>query len=102
MWLVSVSEWSLPLNRGGIKTSVGEYSISAVGPGPRAAKHWALAKDAGLKTVAKVQLNNTWELSAVPYLPQVFLCGALLSWLTARVSALNWEVAGTIPPRGLE
>jgi len=29
---MSVSEWSLPIERGGIKTTVGEYSISAVGP----------------------------------------------------------------------
>ena len=37
--------------------------MSAVGPGPRAQRHWTEAKEAGLKTVAKVQLNNTWELS---------------------------------------
>ena len=33
---MSVSEWDKPIERGGIKTKVGEYSISAVGPGPRA------------------------------------------------------------------
>ena len=65
----SVSEWSLPIERGGIKSNVGEYSISSVGPGPRAAKHWELARNRGLKTFAKVQFNVTWELAAVPYLP---------------------------------
>ncbi|MBQ8286689.1 MAG: hypothetical protein IJZ10_10380, partial [Thermoguttaceae bacterium] len=41
VWLQSVSEWALPLERGGVPVSIGEYSISAVGPGPRAVEHWA-------------------------------------------------------------
>ena len=115
VWLQSVSEWSLPLDRGGVKTAVGEYSISAVGPGPRATKHWALAKQAGLKTVAKVAFNNTWEMSAVPYLPTLDLiaehCGNLakagvdglmLSWSLGGYPSPNLEVAAkfnqTPPP----
>ncbi len=35
-WLMSVSEWASPIERGGIKTLVGEYSMSALGPGPHA------------------------------------------------------------------
>jgi hypothetical protein len=69
--LMSVSEWSLPIERGGVKSEVGEYSISAIGPGPRALRHWAWARQRGLRTVAKVQAGNTWELSSVPYLPAV-------------------------------
>lgn len=69
MRILSISEWYKPVERGGVKTSVGEYSISVVGPGPRATKNWELAKKAGLTTLAKVQLNNTWEISAVPYIP---------------------------------
>lgn len=69
--LQSVSEWSLPIRRGGVASEVGEYSISAIGPGPRATRHWARAKARGLKTIAKVQCGNTWELSAVPYIPAV-------------------------------
>ncbi len=68
---MSVSEWQLPVERGGIKTEVGEYSISAVGPGPRAQRHWKWAQAQGLKTAAKIQAGNTWELSAVPYIPAV-------------------------------
>ncbi|MCX6905927.1 MAG: hypothetical protein NTW03_21100 [Verrucomicrobia bacterium] len=68
---MSVSEWRLPLHRGGVQTEVGEYSISAVGPGPRARRHWELARQRGLKTIAKVQAGNTWELSAVPHIPAV-------------------------------
>ena len=69
--LMSVSEWSLPLRRGGVESAVGEYSLSAVGPGPRALRHWQTARKRGLKTVAKIQAANTWELSSVPYVPAV-------------------------------
>ena len=48
---------------------MGEYSISVVGPGPRAKRHWELARKQGLRTSAKIQAGNTWELSAVPYIP---------------------------------
>ncbi len=114
VWLMSVSEWSKPISRGGVETTVGEYSISAVGPGPRAAKHWRLAREAGLKTVAKVQLNNTWELSAVPYLPVLDLVaehcsnlaatgvdGLMLSWTLGGYPSPNLQVAQSfnqIPP----
>jgi len=67
--LMSVSEWGLPIERGGVKSTVGEYSISSIGPGPRALRHWEAAKKRGLRVVAKIQCGNTWELSAVPYLP---------------------------------
>ncbi len=67
--LISISEWSEPVSRGGVKTSVGEYSMSVVGPGPRARANWKLAKQRGLKALAKTQFNNTWEISAVPYIP---------------------------------
>lgn len=67
--IVSISEWSVPVERGGVKSAVGEYSISVVGPGPRATRNWAAASRAGLTNLAKVQFNNTWEISAVPYIP---------------------------------
>lgn len=69
--LLSVSEWSLPIERGGVKSTVGEYSISAIGPGPRATRHWAAAKKRGLRVAAKIQCGNTWELAAVPWIPVV-------------------------------
>lgn len=69
--LMSVSEWDLPIVRGGIESSVGEYSLSSIGPGPRATAHWKVAHDRGMKTVAKIQANITWEISSVPYVPAV-------------------------------
>ncbi len=68
-WLMSVSEWSLPIERGGIKSVVGEYSISSVGPGPRALKHWKAAEQAGVKPAVEIQFNNTCEIATIPYLP---------------------------------
>lgn len=67
--VISISEWSEPVFRGGVKTTVGEYSMSVVGPGPRARQNWTLAKERGLGAIAKTQFNNTWEISAVPYIP---------------------------------
>lgn len=69
--LQSVSEWELPINRGGVASAIGEYSISAIGPGPRALRHWALAREHGLQTMAKIQAGTTWELGSVPYIPAV-------------------------------
>jgi hypothetical protein len=109
VWLMSVSEWGLPLDRGGVRTSVGEYSVSAVGPGPRATRHWKLAQEAGLKTVAKVQLNNSWELSTVPYLPvmdsvaehcwnlaSAGVDGMMLSWGMGGYPSPNLEIAARL------
>lgn len=70
--LMSVSEWSLPIERGGIRSTIGEYSLSAVGPGPRALRHWAWARERRMRCVAKIQAANSWEMSCVPYIPVLF------------------------------
>jgi hypothetical protein len=67
--LMSVSEWDLPIKRGGVDGKVGEYSISAIGPGPRAKRHWAVARQHGLKIIAKIQAGTTWECGGLPYVP---------------------------------
>src|SRR5690606_24749112 len=64
-----VSEWSLPTHVGGVEGKVGEYSISAIGPGPRAKKHWAIAREHGFRLLAKIQAGTTWECGGVPYIP---------------------------------
>jgi hypothetical protein len=105
VYLMCVSEWGKPITRGGISSAVGEYSISSVGPGPRAAKHWALARERGLKTLAKVQVNASWELSAVPFLPVMNLVaehcdnltrtgidGLMLSWTVGGYPSPNLEL----------
>jgi len=106
VWLQSVSEWQVSFTRGGIAGTVGEYSLSVVGPGSRAKKHWEWARQAGLKTSAKLQLNNTWELAPVPWLPVLDLVarhceavsrervdGLLLSWSLGGHPSPNLQVA---------
>ena len=107
--LMSVSEWSIPITRGGVKSEIGEYSISTIGPGPRATRHWQIARDLGLKTLAKIQAGNTWELSAVPYIPAVEnvarhaanlreakVDGLMLGWTLGGYPSPNLEVVAEI------
>lgn len=106
VWLMSVSEWDVPIERGGIKTKVGEYAISAVGPGPRALRHWTAAKQAGLKTAAEIQFNNTCEIADLPYLPVMDLVaehcrnltpteldGMLIGWTMGGHPSPNFQLA---------
>ncbi len=102
VWLMSASEWSLPIERGGIKTTVGEYSISSVGPGPRALAHWQAAHQAGLKTGAEIQFNNTCEIASVPYLPVLDLvaehCRKLVSAAKLDAMLIGWTMGGYPSP----
>lgn len=102
----SISEWSHPVKRGGVESQVGEYSISVVGPGPRATRNWKIARESGLRAVAKVAFNNTWEISAVPYIPvpqlvlehcekleKAGVSGLMLSWTCGGYPSPNLEAA---------
>jgi hypothetical protein len=107
--LMSVSEWSIPIQRGGVSSVIGEYSISTIGPGPRATHHWQLARDHGLKTLAKIQAGVTWELGAVPYIPAVanvaqhianlrsaHVDGLMLGWTLGGYPSPNLEVVAAM------
>lgn len=111
--VMSVSEWNLPIERGGIRSQVGEYSISAVGPGPRAKRAWAAARKRGLQAIAKIQAGNTWELSSVPYIPAVAnvaehaahlkdegVDGIMLGWTLGGHPSPNLEVVEEIMSGG--
>jgi hypothetical protein len=112
VWLMSVSEWDLPLTRGGISSKVGEYSISAVGPGSRALRHWAAAAQAGIRTAAEVQFNNTCEIASLPYLPVMDLVaehcrnlapakldGMLIGWTMGGYPSPNFDLARRLSRR---
>jgi hypothetical protein len=99
--LMCVSEEALPTHVGGVDAQVIDYSISQVGPGPKALPLWEQARRRGLKTVAKVQLNTTWECSAVPWLPAFDLVEEHLRNLAAaKVDGLmlSWTVGGYPSP----
>lgn len=104
--LLSVSEWAKPIDRGGHATKVGEYSISAVGPGPRALRNWSLARANDNPAFAKVQWSCTWEISAVPYIPvpdlilqhcenlsKAGIKGLMASWTVGGYPSPNFDVA---------
>jgi hypothetical protein len=114
---MSINEWSQPVNRGGVRTAVGEYSISVPGPGPRATRNWKIARENRVSAFAKVQFNNTWEISAVPYIPVPHLVlencenlraagvdGIQTSWTCGGYPSPNLEAAKAmffdpVPPR---
>lgn len=104
--IMCVSENALPTCCHGISGTVNDYSISKVGPGPTARRQWQLARQSGHKIMAKVQMNNSWELSALPYLPVMQLvrqhmeniagCGVkdfLLDWTLGGYPGGNLELA---------
>lgn len=111
---MSVSEWSLPIERGGVKSTVGEYSISAIGPGPRATRNWEATRKRGLKCIAKIQAGTTWELGVVPYVPAVenvarhaanlreaHVDGLMLGWTLGGYPSPNLEVVAEICAAGV-
>lgn len=102
VYLMSVSEWHLPIERGGIKSSVGEYSISSVGPGPRSLGHWRVARDAGLQTGTEIQFNNTCEIASIPYLPVLDLvaehCHNLETEADLDALFIGWTMGGHPSP----
>lgn len=67
--LQCTSEEAMPFCIGGVKGNVLDYTMSLCGPGEKAKKMWKVAREQGLQMSAKVQMNNTWEMSVVPYIP---------------------------------
>lgn len=63
------SEEGLKTSIGGVPGSVLDYTLSQCGPGEKARRVWLSALGSGHECCAKVQLNNSWELAAVPWLP---------------------------------
>ena len=107
--LMSVSEKGMSIERGGVKTTEWDYSMSAIGPGSHAKQAWGYARKRGIRTIAKIQANNTWEISAVPYIPIVEnvaqhvvnlrreqVKGLMLSWTLGGYPSPNLEVVAVM------
>ena len=103
--VMSVSEIGVPFERGGVKGEINEYSLSAPGPSERAKAIWAVAREHGMKTAAKVQAALSWEMSAVPYLPVMDIVaehacnlanggvdGVMLSWSLGSAPTPNLAI----------
>ena len=67
--VMSVSEFDLEIEKGGIKSRVVDYSISNPGPSKISIGNFEKARDTDHKNYAKIQASNSWECSAVPYIP---------------------------------
>ncbi len=95
--LLSQSELDIPFAIGGVEGRVIDYSMSIPGPGKHALREWALARECGLETGAKVQINTTWEASTVPALPLSPSIEAHMRALTdegVRHLLLSWTLGG--------
>lgn len=100
-WVLCVSEWGTPFIRGDYSGEVNEYSISVVGPSAQSLVQWELARENGLKTVAKMQAANTYEFSSLPYIPALRLVARHLANLCAadvNGLMLGWTAGGSPSP----
>ena len=89
------SEEGLITNVGGIKGSVRDYTISQPGPGEKSKAIWEYAAKRGFQISAKIQINNTWELSCIPYIPALNLIEAHIRNLTEQ-SISNFHLCWTL------
>ena len=91
---------------GGVSGFVQDYSMSVPGPAPHTEKMWKYAQKSGHQVCAKVQLNNSWECSTLPFLPVFDLirehminlknCGVehlMLSWTLGGYPSVNLKIA---------
>ena len=105
---MTVSEIGCKMERGGVKSKINEYSLSVVGPSQRAIDSWKLARELGLRTMAKVQVNLSWEFASAPALPVMNIAGQhtkalrengvenfLLSWSLGGYPTANLELFNT-------
>lgn len=93
----SICESRIPYEIGGVKSVLEDYSLNIIGPGERSLKMWKRAKQRGLETVAKIQINTTWECSTVPALPVLNKVDHMMSRLVEEGIdhvQLSWTLGG--------
>ncbi len=99
--VLCVSEYDLEIEKGGINSRIIDYSIGNIGPSEITKKTLQKAQKLGHKTYAKIQINNSWECSAVPYLPVFDLTYRHLKNLQAIGTEdyfLTWTLGGYPSP----
>lgn len=99
--VMCVSEYGKKFTVDGTESEVIDYSISHPGPSEASRKALEYAAALGHKVWAKIQLNNSWECSAVPFIP-VFPLQAehlnALSSLHIENYMLSWTLGGYPSP----
>ena len=99
--VMCVSEYDLEIEKGGVNSRIIDYSISNPGPSEITKKTLKKAAQTGHRIYAKVQTNNSWECSAVPYLPVFDLYYRHLQNLSAigvKDCLLTWTLGGYPSP----
>lgn len=104
--VMCVSECELQLEKNGVRSTLIDYSISNPGPSEYAISALSHAKSLGHKTYAKIQVSNSWEMSAVPYLPvfdlvfkhlsnlsEIGIYDYMMSWTLGGYPSLTLELA---------
>ncbi|MHC1694670.1 MAG: hypothetical protein AB9835_05235 [Eubacteriales bacterium] len=97
----ATSERGMKYQIGGIKGEVEDYTMSLPGPGELAKSTWNTAIRTGHEACAKVQFNNTWEVSGVPYIPVFDLLAEYVCNLKnagVRHIMLSWTLGGSPSP----
>ena len=98
---VCVSECELGIVKGGVTGRIIDYSISNYGPSDITKFMFSVAQETGHRCVAKIQINNSWENSSVPYLPVYDLILSHLQNLNEigiREYMLTWTLGGYPSP----
>ncbi|MGI6713600.1 MAG: hypothetical protein ACOX3K_00850 [Bacilli bacterium] len=101
--IMCVSEYDKEIDVLGFKNRVIDYSISHPGPSEISEEMLTFAQKKGHKVYAKIQINNSWECSAVPYIPCFSLIHEHLNNLQAigvNDYMLSWTLGG-FPSRAL-
>ena len=99
--IVCVSEYDLEIEKGGVHSRVIDYYISNPGPSEITKHSFDVAAADGRKSIAKIQASNSWECSAVPYIPVfdlVFEHLENLSALGVKDYFLTWTLGGYPSP----
>ena len=99
--VMCVSECELDIGKNGVKNKLKDYSISNPGPSELSKLILSTARKSGHKTYAKIQVNNSWEMSTVPYLPVFDLVAEHLTNLAKENVydyMLSWTLGGYPSP----
>ncbi len=67
--LMCQRESGIEICRGGVPVITSDYAMSVDGLSKCSVARWRTARKLGRETAAKLQINNTWECSGVPYIP---------------------------------
>jgi len=99
--VLCVSEFDLEFNKGGVDVRLIDYSISNPGPSEYTKLGFSIAREFGHTVYAKIQACNSWECSAVPYLPVFDLVKQHLENLSevgVNDYMLSWTLGGYPAP----